>query len=181
MYQSNRSFSIPPPANPQAFEFLENFCSNSPLTGSKSCSNAPTPGKITRLLFQLFSSFYYAFEAVYGKPSMTKVGWVENNLSSLSDRDASGIELPVTGHLAPSWLAPNQKLISPHIDTQRTRNGQFSTSALWANWLVVGANVPVKLKLQHAHPGHTLGIWQIFLPGREGIWSLLIGGGEFDR
>ena len=40
-----------PRAAPRAFEFLENFCSNSPLTGPKSCSNAPTPGKITRLLF----------------------------------------------------------------------------------------------------------------------------------
>ena len=39
----------PPRATPRAF--LENFCSNSPLTGPKSCSNAPTPGKITRLLF----------------------------------------------------------------------------------------------------------------------------------
>ena len=36
MYQSNRSFNIPPPlATPRAFEFLENFCSNSPLTGRK--------------------------------------------------------------------------------------------------------------------------------------------------
>ena len=34
----------PPRATPRAFEFLENVCSNSPLTGSKSCSNAPTPG-----------------------------------------------------------------------------------------------------------------------------------------
>ena len=41
----------PPPGNPRAFEFLECFCSNSPLTGPKSCSNAPTPGKLTRLLF----------------------------------------------------------------------------------------------------------------------------------
>ena len=37
--------------SPRAFEFLENVCSNHPLTGLKSCSNAPTPGKITRLLF----------------------------------------------------------------------------------------------------------------------------------
>ena len=52
MYQSNQSFNIPPPrAIPRAFEFWENFCSNSPLTGPKSCSNAPTCGKITRLLF----------------------------------------------------------------------------------------------------------------------------------
>ena len=51
MYQSNRSFNIPPWAipwatpwaTPWAFEFLENFCSNPPLPGPKSCSNAPTP------------------------------------------------------------------------------------------------------------------------------------------
>ena len=46
--------SPPPPlprAIPQAFEFLENFCSHSPLTTPKSCSNTPTPGKITILLF----------------------------------------------------------------------------------------------------------------------------------
>ena len=42
MYQSNRSFNIPPPATPRTFEFLENLCSNSPLPGLKSCSNAPT-------------------------------------------------------------------------------------------------------------------------------------------
>ena len=30
-------------------------------------------------------------------------------------------------------------------------------------------------------PGHTPGIWRLFLPGREGIWSPLIRGGEFDR
>ena len=41
MYQSNRSFNIPP-GNPRAFEFLENFCPNSPLPRPKSCSNAPS-------------------------------------------------------------------------------------------------------------------------------------------
>ena len=40
----------PPRATPRV-EFLEDFCSNSPLTGPKSCSNTPNPGKITRLLF----------------------------------------------------------------------------------------------------------------------------------
>ena len=29
-------------------------------------------------------------------------------------------------------------------------------------------------------PGHTPGIWRLFLPGRERIWSPPIGGGEFD-
>ena len=53
------------PSPPRAFEFLENYCSNSLLTGPKSCPNAPTPGKITRLLFELFSSFFYASEAVH--------------------------------------------------------------------------------------------------------------------
>ena len=42
MYQSNRSLNIPPTrATPKAFEFLERFCSNSPLPRSKSCWNAP--------------------------------------------------------------------------------------------------------------------------------------------
>ena len=39
--------------------------------------------------------------------------------------------------------------------------------------------VPVKSKLQHP-PRHTPGIWRLFLPGREDIWSPLIGGREFD-
>ena len=34
--------STSPRATPWAFEFLENRCSNSPLPGLKSCSNAPT-------------------------------------------------------------------------------------------------------------------------------------------
>ena len=33
--------STSPRATPWAFEFLENRCSNSPLPGLKSCSNAP--------------------------------------------------------------------------------------------------------------------------------------------
>ena len=41
----------PPRATPWAFEFLENFCSNSPLTGPKSCSNAPTPGQLPDYCF----------------------------------------------------------------------------------------------------------------------------------
>ena len=48
----------PPRATPGHLYFLQNFCSNSPLPRPKSCSNAPTPGK-------LFGSFYYAPEAVY--------------------------------------------------------------------------------------------------------------------
>ena len=36
---------------PRAFEFLANCCWNSPLPGRKSCSNASTLRKITRLLF----------------------------------------------------------------------------------------------------------------------------------
>ena len=35
-----------PRATPRAFESLENFGSNFPLTGPKSCSNAPIPGKL---------------------------------------------------------------------------------------------------------------------------------------
>ena len=30
-------------------------------------------------------------------------------------------------------------------------------------------------------PGHTPGIWRLFLSGRAGIWSPLVGGGEFDH
>ena len=53
----------PPPSPPRghlnfcprgaagAFEFLEKFCSNPHLTRLQSCSNTPTPRKITRLLF----------------------------------------------------------------------------------------------------------------------------------
>ena len=33
--------------------------------------------------------------------------------------------------------------------------------------------VLVKSKLKHP-PGHTPGIWRLFLPGREGIWLPLI-------
>ena len=44
-----------------------------------------------------------------------------------------------------------------------------------------GPYVSVKSKLQHSPPGHTPGIWRLFLPGREGIWSPTIEGGEFDR
>ena len=54
-----------PWATPWAFEFLENFWKISPFTGLKSGSNVPTARKITRLLFKLFSSFYYVSEAVH--------------------------------------------------------------------------------------------------------------------
>ena len=33
-------------ATPQAFEFLENVCSNSPFTGRKAVQMSPTPGKL---------------------------------------------------------------------------------------------------------------------------------------
>ena len=33
MYRSNESFNMPPPGNPRAFDFFENYCSNSPLPG----------------------------------------------------------------------------------------------------------------------------------------------------
>ena len=33
MYRSNGSFNMPPPGNPRAFDFFENYCSNSPLPG----------------------------------------------------------------------------------------------------------------------------------------------------
>ena len=41
MYRSNRSFNMPPRATPPAFDFFENYCSNSPLPGPKCRSNAP--------------------------------------------------------------------------------------------------------------------------------------------
>ena len=41
--------------------------------------------------------------------------------------------------------------------------------------------VPVKSKLKHP-PGHTPGIWRLFLPGREGIWLTQSSRGRaFDR
>ena len=55
----------PPGQPPGHLNFWKNFCSNSPLPWPKSCSNAPTLGKIARLLFKLFRSFYDASEAVY--------------------------------------------------------------------------------------------------------------------
>ena len=46
----------------------------------------------------------------------------------------------------------------------------------------IATYVPVKSKIQHPPPpGHTPGIWHLLLPGWEGFWSPLIGGGEFDR
>ena len=41
-----------------------------------------------------------------------------------------------------------------------------------------GRYVPAKSKLKQAPPP---GIWRLFLAGREGIWSPLIGGGKFNR
>ena len=41
MYRSNRSFNIPPRATPRAFDFFENYCSNSGV-------GAPTPGTFHR-------------------------------------------------------------------------------------------------------------------------------------
>ena len=64
MYQWNWSFNIPP-GNPLGISIFGKFLENFSLTGLKSSSNAPSPWKITRLLFWLFSSFYYASEAVH--------------------------------------------------------------------------------------------------------------------
>ena len=58
----------PPQATPCAFEFLENFCSNSPLLRPKSCSNTPLYNVSP---FQLIKcphprgNFSVALEAVY--------------------------------------------------------------------------------------------------------------------
>ena len=60
-----KSTSSPTPqATPRAFDFWKIFV-QIPLTGPKSSSKAPIPRKITRLLFQHFSSFYYASETVH--------------------------------------------------------------------------------------------------------------------
>ena len=61
MYQSNRSFNIPP----RAFEFLENFCSNTHSPGRKAVQMPPPPRnfQITVLTFQHL--LYYASEAMY--------------------------------------------------------------------------------------------------------------------
>ena len=54
-----------PPGHPPGHLNFWKVYENSPLTGPKSCLNAPTSGKITRILFKLFSTFYYASEAVH--------------------------------------------------------------------------------------------------------------------
>ena len=41
MYRSNRSFNTSKLQPPRAFDFFENYCSNSPLPGPKCRSNAP--------------------------------------------------------------------------------------------------------------------------------------------
>ena len=72
MYQSNRSSNIPSPG----IWILENFCSNSPLPGPKSCSNAPTLGKITRELFSLFLQMQN--KACVGLWFSTTPPWIRN-------------------------------------------------------------------------------------------------------
>ena len=61
----NSKLQHPPRATPRGIWILENFCSNPPLPEPKSCSKCPHPGKIARLRFYLFGSFYCASEAVY--------------------------------------------------------------------------------------------------------------------
>ena len=46
MYGSNRSFNISPQAPPRAFDFFENYCSNSPPTWAKMPFKCPTLGSI---------------------------------------------------------------------------------------------------------------------------------------
>ena len=70
------------------------------------------------------------------------------------------------------------------------RYPRMLTRSCWPKAISWYCYVPVKSKLQHP-PRHTPGIWGLFLNlvprafpfeiGREGIWSTLIGGGEFDR
>ena len=49
MHQSNQSFNIFPWATPWAFEFLENICSNPPLSGQKAVQIPPS---LTKKLFK---------------------------------------------------------------------------------------------------------------------------------
>ena len=65
-----------PPATARAFEFLENFWSNPPLAGPKSCSNAPTLRKITTLLFYPFRS-----AIMFLKLCRCKHGLLDNTLT----------------------------------------------------------------------------------------------------
>ena len=53
MYQSNQSFHNPPRGGwfPRAFEFLENFCSNSTLPGPKAVQMSPPSGKLPDYCF----------------------------------------------------------------------------------------------------------------------------------
>ena len=44
MYQSNRSLNIPSRATPRAFEFLDNFCSNSPPSEAEKLFKCPIIG-----------------------------------------------------------------------------------------------------------------------------------------
>ena len=54
-----------PRATPRAFEFLENFCSNSPLTGPKAVQMPPPPGKSPDYCFNFSVASIYASEAVH--------------------------------------------------------------------------------------------------------------------
>ena len=59
----------PPQATPWAFEFLENFCSNSPPPEAEKLFKCPIigPFQVIKCLHprEFFGSFYYAPEAVY--------------------------------------------------------------------------------------------------------------------
>ena len=97
MYRSNRSFNIPPPraTPPRAFDFFQNYCSNSPLPEPKCPSNAPHWGPFwwsnaptsgtklsciaaeiaaTRSLnAQLFFVLHATYKAFYKKIPATKI------------------------------------------------------------------------------------------------------------
>ena len=82
------------------------------------------------------------------------------------------------------WMTTLLKSVLPHIILNlKEASWDLTTySRVYAKYITL--YVPVKSKLQHPPPspphGHTLGVWHLFLPGREGIWSPLIGDGEFD-
>ena len=65
MYQSNRRFNIPPPGNPPGIWIFGNLCSNSPLPGPKSRSNAPLQARFKGYTFIQIMSKYVKFHLSY--------------------------------------------------------------------------------------------------------------------
>ena len=99
MYQSNWSFNILP-GQPPGIWILENFCSNSSLPGPKSCSNAPTLGKITRLLWRPLV-FKHSTTNMQSFPlNSSKISTTHNMKSRLAIK----FPTPMSGDQMPSLL-----------------------------------------------------------------------------